>query len=160
MVELAPFSEAELQEFLDVTIPAYAEEHVQAGDWQPEEALDRSRAEFSELLPQGLATPDHYLFSIRDAASGQKVGMLWFHARRRGRKASAFVYNIEIDPPFRRRGYAAGALAALDQQALALGLNRVDLHVFGHNTGALALYEKSGFEVTHVMMAKKLAPES
>jgi RimJ/RimL family protein N-acetyltransferase len=156
MVELVPFSEAELQAFLDVIIPDYAEEHVRAGDWQPGEAIKRSRAEFDELLPQGLATPDHYLFSIRDAASGQKVGMLWFHARRRGGKSSAFVYNIEIDPPFQRRGYATGALAALDEQALALGLAEIELHVFGHNKGALALYEKCGFETTHVMMAKTL----
>ncbi len=156
MVELVPLTEAELQKFLDVTIPAYAQEHVRSGDWQPGEALERSRAEFDELLPQGLATPNHYLFSIRDTSSGQKVGMLWFYARQRGGKSGAFVYNIEIDPAFQRRGYASGALAALEERAHALGLERIELHVFGHNKRALALYEKCGFEPTHVFMAKAL----
>jgi RimJ/RimL family protein N-acetyltransferase len=36
------------------------------------------------------------------------------------------------------------------------GLNVIGLHVFGYNTGARAMYEKLGFEVTDVMMRKWL----
>ena len=157
MVELVPMTEIELRAFLDVAIRTYADEHVKSGDWHPDEALGRSEAEFHELLPSGLATPNQYLFSIRDPASAENVGILWFHARHRAVESAAFIYNIEIYPPFQRRGYASQALMALEARARALGLSKIELHVFGHNTGARALYEKLGFAATHAMMAKSLS---
>lgn len=158
MVQLVPMDQAGLQAFLDVAIPSYAEAHVRAGDWHPDEALGRSTAAFQELLPAGVATPENYIYWIHDPASAQNVGMLWFHVDQRGGQPTAFIYNIEIDPQFQRRGYASQALAALDQRALELGLAKIELHVFGYNTGALALYQKCGFETTHVSMVKTLTP--
>jgi RimJ/RimL family protein N-acetyltransferase len=38
----------------------------------------------------------------------------------------------------------------------ALGLGRIGLHVFRHNPGAQALYEKLGYEVTGTNMQKRL----
>jgi predicted GNAT family acetyltransferase len=34
------------------------------------------------------------------------------------------------------------------------------LHVFGHNQVARALYEKIGYEVTNVLMSKKLTHDA
>ena len=36
------------------------------------------------------------------------------------------------------------------------GLETLALHVFGHNPGARALYEKLGYEITNINMAKHL----
>jgi ribosomal protein S18 acetylase RimI-like enzyme len=38
----------------------------------------------------------------------------------------------------------------------ALNAWRIDLHVFGHNPGAQALYAALGYRVTSVTMAKSL----
>ena len=154
MVQLAPMQEEEYQAYLDYAIAGYAEDKVRAGNWRAEGALERSREEFMRLLPQGLATPDHYLFTIIDIVANTRVGVLWFAVVDWGSGLQAFVYDFEIDEPYRRRGYATRALQALEEKVIALGLPTISLHVFGHNHAARALYEKKGYEITNINMTK------
>jgi len=153
MVRLETMSEAEFQAFLEPAIIEYAAEHVKSGRWSPEEALEESRKEFTQLLPDGLSSADQHFFSIKDA-SGANAGVLWFAVRHQGGKRSAFIYDVRIDPAFQRRGYATQAFQALEVFVRDMGLTAISLHVFGHNTAARALYEKLGFETTNVLMTK------
>jgi RimJ/RimL family protein N-acetyltransferase len=161
MVALQPMTPAEYGPWLEAQTQAYAEEKVQAGTWAAAGALERAAAEHRELLPQGLATPNHYLYTIQAEASPsaapQAVGVMWL-AVPPWQPPMVFVYDFLIYPPYRRRGYALQALAAAEDQARALGLATIGLHVFGHNHAARALYEKAGYIVTDVSMAKKLKP--
>jgi hypothetical protein len=68
MVNLVPMTQAEFEAYREPAIRAYARDHVQAGNWSPEEALHRADSSYRELLPDGVATPDQYLFTIRDDA--------------------------------------------------------------------------------------------
>ncbi len=106
------------------------------------------------MLPAGVATPDNYLYILHDDATDTNVGRLWFAIREEAGQRAAFVYDVHIFPAFQRRGYATQAFQALEQQAQALGLARIALHVFGHNHAARALYEKLGFVATNIMMSK------
>jgi hypothetical protein len=47
-------------------------------------------------------------------------------------------------------------MLAMEAEVKAMGLDRISLHVFGHNPGARRLYEKLGYETTNVYMAKQL----
>jgi hypothetical protein len=47
-------TEEEFQAFLAESVPEYAAEKVKAGNWTPEEALEKSRKEHTRLLPEGL----------------------------------------------------------------------------------------------------------
>ena len=156
MVQLMPMTESEFNDFRKAAVEEYAQDHVNAGNWDPAEALQKSEQEFQELLPQGIASPDQHLFSIVDDA-GAKVGMLWFAVRYKGSQPYAFVYDFMIDEPFRRKGYGRQAFAVLDEKAKELGLASIALHVFGHNHAAIALYQAAGYEITNLHMAKKLA---
>jgi ribosomal protein S18 acetylase RimI-like enzyme len=156
MVRLEPISEAEFQAFLEPAIAEYAAEHVKGGRWRPEEALEESRKEYIQLLPDGLRSVDQHLFSIKNEA-GTQVGMLWFAVRNQGGKRSAFIYDVRIDEAFQRRGYAMQAFQALEILARDMGLTTISLHVFGHNTAARALYEKLGFVTTNLFMTKSLS---
>jgi ribosomal protein S18 acetylase RimI-like enzyme len=158
MIRLVPMDEADFQTYLAAAIPSYAEEHIAAGRWSREEALRKAEAEYRELLPEGVATPDQYLYSIEDAA-GARVGMLWFAVERRAAGPRAFVYDVEIFEPFRRRGYAEQAFKAMEARVRELGLNTISLHVFGHNHAARALYEKLGYIPTNLIMSKTLADD-
>jgi ribosomal protein S18 acetylase RimI-like enzyme len=120
------------------------------------EALEESRKEYMQLLPDGLNTANQHLFSIKDD-SGAKAGMLWFAVRNQGGKRSAFIYDVRIEPVFQRRGYATQAFQALEAIARDMGIAAISLHVFGHNTAARALYEKLGFETTNLIMNKSIA---
>ncbi|KPV48834.1 hypothetical protein SE17_35940 [Kouleothrix aurantiaca] len=158
MVELRPMTDAEYADFLAFAVADYANEHVQAGDWAAEGALERSAAEFADLLPNGVASPGHHLFTIYDSALQTGVGMLWFAVRESAGKRVAFVYNLIVDEQYRRRGYASQAFLAMEPYVRALGLHAIRLHVFGHNQAAQALYAKLGYEVTNVLMQKTLDP--
>ena len=156
MVHLGPMTETELQAYLEPAIAEYAAEHVKAGRWSPAEALEESRKEITQLLPDGLKTAKQHLFSIRDD-SGANLGMLWFAVRERGASRSAFIYDVRIDEPFQRRGYATQAFQALETLARDMGITAISLHVFGHNMAARALYEKLGFVTTNLSMTKTIA---
>jgi RimJ/RimL family protein N-acetyltransferase len=155
-VALIPMDEAEFRAYLAWSIADYAQEHIRTGHWSPEEGLQRAEQQFRELLPDGLASPDQYLFSIQDTVSGEKVGMLWFAVQTRGGKPGAFVYDVKIEEQFRRHGYGEQAFLALEEKVRALELDTIGLHVFGHNHAARALYEKLGYVPTNINMSKAL----
>jgi ribosomal protein S18 acetylase RimI-like enzyme len=156
MVRLAPMKATEYQTYLNISIREYAEEKVQAGNWQPEEAQERSAKEFQQLLPEGVATKDNFLYDIQDEALDNTVGMIWLARMMQGTKPIMFIYDFRIDEAHRRKGYGEQAMLAAEVQAKALGYDTLALHVFGHNHAARALYEKLGYEITNLNMAKKL----
>ncbi|MVN87645.1 GNAT family N-acetyltransferase [Deinococcus sp. HMF7620] len=156
MLHLHPMDDGTFAQFLAHTVPQYAAEKVRNGQWTPDEAQDRAEAEYQQLLPQGLNTPDQFLFSLLDPSVGAPVGVLWYGLQHRTNGTAAFIYEIEVFEAYRRRGYATQAFAALETDAAARGTTSLHLHVFGHNTGARALYERLGFQVTNVNMKKEL----
>ena len=155
-VQLVPMNQQEFAAHVENEIRGYAAAHVRAGNWSQTEAPARARAEFDQLLPKGVATPDHFLYTIRTNPGGERVGILWVAAKRDTQPPSAFIYDIEIDPAHQRRGFASDALRAAEQVAREQGLQKIALHVFGYNVGAIALYEKLGYVTTNRMMEKPL----
>ena len=154
MIALTPMTDKDYSAYLDRAVQGYADEHVKAGNWSQDEALERSRKEFEGLLPKGVQTPSNYIFTLLNEAS-EKVGFIWY-AIQPERPQRAFIYDFEVYETFRRRGYANQSLAAMEQDAKPRGVRQVELHVFGHNTAARALYRKAGFEETNVIMTKTI----
>ncbi len=153
---LRPMTADAYQRFWHDSVAEYAQEKVTAGQWLAETAAAQSADEFAHLLPQGLATPDHHLFEITDPATGQAVGHLWFAIETRHGIRIAYVYDLAVQPEHQRRGHATRAFRAMEDRVRALNVWRIDLHVFGHNPGAQALYAALGYRVTSVTMAKSL----
>jgi RimJ/RimL family protein N-acetyltransferase len=155
-VVFVPMSAAVYANYVEAAVAGYADDNVASGRWPADGALARSRADFDAYLPQGLETPDNYLFEIRGAGKGLTVGSIWFAVREEHGLRTAFVHDVEVKPESRRQGYATAAFRALEPLVRDLGLTSIGLHVFGHNTGAQALYGKLGYEVTGVNMQKRL----
>ena len=148
-------TEEEFDAWLPEAIEGYAAEHVASGRWSADEAVQKSREEHEKLLPNGVATSGHHLWSIVRSSDGRRAGLLWV-ALVETPPRHAFVYNIEIDERFRRRGYAEQAMLRLEDEVRQLGLETIRLHVFGHNSAARPLYEKLGYATTNVLMAKQI----
>jgi ribosomal protein S18 acetylase RimI-like enzyme len=155
MVQLVPMTMPEFAAFLERDIQEYAEEQVRAGYWSEPEALQRSRQEHTRLLPKGLRTRDHHFFTIQDA-TGQAMGMIWLNTRLVSSRTSGHIYALEVDEPFRRKGYARQAMRELETVARGMGLKQLSLHVFAHNEGARALYEGLGYKTSSLNMLKEL----
>ena len=153
MPVLRPMTPAEYVEWIKQTIPAYAADKVASGQWSEDESLQLSRKNLEELLPQGLTTPDNFLYTIEDSDSSP-VGVLWFAVQTRFNSRVAYVYDVEIWPHQRRKGHAYRAFCALEQEVRRLGLSGIALHVFGHNAEAQSLYAKLGFRPTNINLFK------
>ncbi len=156
MIRLTKMNADDFRAYLERAIPDCAQSHVRAGNWAPEEALERSRKEFETLLPDGVDSPQHFVCTLLDAESGEEVGWLWYWINPQ-RPIVSFIYDFEIFESFRRRGYGSQALAALEETVKPLGVKRIELHVFGNNTAARDLYKKSGFIESNVLMSKEVA---
>lgn len=156
MVRLVPMTEVEFNAYLKYGPQDYAQEHIQAGNWSPSDALRLAWEQYNQLLPDGLATPNHYFYTIEDQAQAVVVGMLWFMVHDRAGRQEAFVCDIQIRGEYRRRGYGTAAFRALEDVVSDLGLPAIALHVFGHNHAARSMYEKLGFVTVDLVMAKAL----
>lgn len=153
-VRLQPMSEEIYKTFKDQSIKDYADGHIRDGQWSASEAFEQSAQEFSLLLPQGTKTPDHHLFTITDNDTHRPVGILWYGQGSQNK--TAYLYDIRIDEEARGQGYGTEALVALEEDAKKRGATSISLHVFGHNPGALRLYQRAGYRTTNIMMAKDL----
>jgi GNAT superfamily N-acetyltransferase len=155
MVSIRQMNESEFQAFLVQDIQDYAVERAKAGNWTAEEALQRSRQAHDSLLPSGLATPHQHLFTIE--LDDHAVGRVWLSTDPKAAGGAGFIYDLFVAEPFRRQGIARQAMLLIEKEALTLGVRSLALHAFGHNTPARALYEKLGYSITNVNMAKPLA---
>ena len=157
MIEMRPMTQAEYEIYLSRAVAEYAEDKVKAGNWPAEGALERSAKELEKYLPQGLDSPHNTLCTLVDPASGAGVGMNWYALFPESTRPNWFIFDFSIDPEQRRRGYASQVLTALEERALAEGIQSIELHVFGHNTAARALYDKMGYEITNINMVRKVS---
>jgi ribosomal protein S18 acetylase RimI-like enzyme len=138
----------------------YAEAHVEAGNWTPEEALSRSEAELDELLPEGLSQPDTLLLTATDT-DGVPIGLTWISlVHPRGVADTAWIYDIEVFPEHRGQGWGRALLSAAEDELARHGVGSVGLNVFGDNQVALRMYESAGYAVSTQQMHKRVRPAS
>jgi len=158
MTVLLPMRPGSYAAYVEASVAAYAEDNVRAGRWDEAGAVDRSRADFASLLPQGLDTPDNFLFEVLEREEGPVVGFAWLALERKHPPVTAYIYNIEIEAAHRRKGHGFRALQALEAKAVAAGARSIGLNVFAFNDEALALYRKLGYVTTNCNMRKPLRP--
>jgi ribosomal protein S18 acetylase RimI-like enzyme len=142
------------------SIAGYAAEHVRAGNWSKEEAPEEARKAFEHYLPNGIDTERHSVCSVVADATGETVGHLWYAIVPAAGGSALFIYDIGIDEPHRRKGYAAAALKALEKESARLGAASIRLHVFGSNAAARKLYARLGYCETDIQMVKTLTEEA
>lgn len=156
MVALARIEQRDFEEFLEKAIHDYAQEKIISGNWMADEALEKSRAEFMSLLPDGLQTKDQFVYSVLDEDTNLSIGVLWVQVKMGEFHRKAFICDFVIQPEFRGNGFGKQALQALDKKLKEMGVTSVSLHVFAHNTNAITLYEKAGYKATNLYMGKEL----
>ncbi len=63
----------------------------------------------------------------------------------------ACLHHLEIEEPFRQKGYGSSFLALLLPHIAAAGIRKIILQVSGNNPAAMALYQKTGFRITETL---------
>lgn len=153
-VRLSPMSSDQFRSYRVVAERSYADNIAKSGMLPEREALQKAAADFDQLLPDGVDTVDHDFWTAFDA--DDEVGMLWLAFSEKSDGLHAFGYDFLVSSERRRRGYGRAIMAAAEQVCRERGVVEVGLSVFGFNTGAQALYEQMGFEVTILQMRKRI----
>jgi GNAT superfamily N-acetyltransferase len=155
MIKFAPMTDEDYAAFLRKSIPEYAYDQMRAGNWMANEAAGRSRAEFQQMLPDGIQTPNAYLRTILDEHD-HKVGMLWYFVDVNRSRKTAFLIDFFIFPEGRRKGYETRAFELFENEARGLGVERVELQIFTHKNEDVLLYRDNGYQETSIFFAKDL----
>ncbi len=153
-VGLEPMSDEEYAEFRERSEVSYAAEIAASRAVSLPEARRQAAEDHDRLLPEGVRTPGHYLWTAYEGA--EPVGNLWLHMETRADGPHAFGYGIEVRQELRRRGYGRAIAAAAEQKCRQMNVVSIGLTVFGPNRAAQSLYEDLGFEVTVLQMRKHL----
>ncbi|QQE77091.1 N-acetyltransferase [Alicyclobacillus sp. SO9] len=154
MVKLESMGHERYESWLKASVKHYAEEKVQAGNVSAEEAMQVAEREFEQIMPEGLATLDTYLFNVKDEDCDQVVGSLWLKVRDEGKEM--FIYGLEINEDARGKGYGKQTMQSLEAFVKQMGIPKISLHVFGYNEVAIKLYRSSGYVATNILMSKVL----
>lgn len=153
-VRLCPMSPERYLPWVAETTASFAAQQTSSGAMPEREARDYAEREFDRLLPEGLRTPGHHVWSAFDGDA--EVGYLWLGVRTQSDGVDGFVYDVAVAPEHRHRGYGRAVMAAAEDAARTLGVTVVRLNVFGHNVPARRLYEGLGYEVASTMMTRRL----
>lgn len=152
MVTLQPMKQEDFPQYLEHAVENYAKDKIASGNWSEEEGLELSKKEFNKLLPGGVNSKGNFLYSIFH--DQQRVGMIWLaHPYKEN---EGYIYDFSILDNYQGQGYGKGAMKELEKIAKELGMIKIELHVFGQNQVARNLYEKMGYEITNVIMAKSI----
>jgi len=153
---LRPLRQDEYAAWHDLEIEEYARDIAVNGATAPEAAHEKAVTDMAQILHDGLATPGHHVFVLE--VGGERVGRLWLAEREIDGRRTIFIYDINIDAAHRGRGLGRAAMEQAEVEARRLGVDRIELNVFGGNEVARRLYASMGYIDRAVRMAKDLDP--
>ncbi|MEV7395969.1 GNAT family N-acetyltransferase [Aeromicrobium sp. NPDC092404] len=151
---LQPMTDEYFATWNERLVVEYAREKVEAGVWTEEHALQLSRKEQAETLPDGRRTTGHELFV--GVVDDDVVGNLWLFTDPELPVPSTYIYDIEILESHRGKGLGRALLGAAEAWSAEHGSASVRLNVFAPNTTARALYESAGYQLTSMHMMKRI----
>ncbi|MEO5834691.1 MAG: GNAT family N-acetyltransferase [Nakamurella sp.] len=151
-VVLQSMTPHELAAFRQVQLDAYITQRVEFGGENRAEATRIATEQHARFFPDGRPADGHRLFTGR-THDGTRIGILWLF---RKSDSSVWIYDIEVDLPFRGRGLGRGLMLAAHGWADSQGATVVELNVFGGNAVARRLYASLGYTESSVHMARHL----
>lgn len=89
-----------------------------------------------------LADPD--LVNVAALEDGVVAGFIYGHVLRRFEKTSFFIYSVDVDEAFQRRGLAKGMLGALRDLGRTGRWDEMFVFTNAGNAPAMALYASAG----------------
>ncbi|WP_294563937.1 GNAT family N-acetyltransferase [uncultured Arthrobacter sp.] len=142
-----------LGRWLAGSMNTYIGERMRSGE-TPGQARANAERSLQAFFPAGRPAPGHRVYHLM--ADGSPVGYLWIGPTE-SEEAAWWVYDIEVDEPFRHRGVGRQAMLLAEEDARRGGATSLGLNVFGHNQPAQRLYEQLGYTATAIQMKKQLS---
>ena len=157
MITLETMTEKLFASYMEEAVAHFSKEYVIAGICAESEAVAVCRSTYEKSLPQGIFTPNNYLYELRKADGQVSIGMAWLALWVNAGKRSAFVCDVFVRPEWRNQGYGTQAMRLLELKARGFeGVSEIGLHVLWQNKAAQSVYQKLGFQPTGINMIKHL----
>jgi ribosomal protein S18 acetylase RimI-like enzyme len=153
-LRLRPATQAEFDEWLPRQMAGYAELIAASGALSLDDAWEKARRDTARVFTAGLDSPGQLVFRV--LAGDEPVGTLWLAVPSQDDPMMAWVYDIEIEPGYRGRGYGRAAMLLAEAEARARGMTSIGLNVHGQNTVARSLYDSLGYATMALQMKKAL----
>jgi ribosomal protein S18 acetylase RimI-like enzyme len=154
-LRLRPLRDDELPAYIEHGRAAYARDLESQAGLTADAAASKAEQDWARLFPEGALPDGNHLYVVEDAETGERVGDLWWAERPNDAgEPSAFVYNVQISPECRGRGYGREAMELFEQDAGEHGLTQFNLTVLGGNDVARGLYRSLGYSEQAVFMSK------
>jgi ribosomal protein S18 acetylase RimI-like enzyme len=153
-LRLRPATQAEYDEWMPRQMAGYAEHIAASGALSLDDAWEKARRDTARVFTAGLDSPGQLVFRV--LAGDEPVGMLWLAVPGQDDPMMAWVYNIEIEPGYRGRGYGRAAMLLAEAEARDRGMTSIGLNVHGQNTVARSLYDSLGYATMALQMKKAL----
>ena len=150
-LQIRAMTQKEFSSYRRRALTQYAAELVRAGTWTAEQAEQRAAEETDGFLPDGAL--------LVGETDGEVVGLVWVGPAP-AERAGWWIYDIEVVPAQRGRGFGRALLKAAEREAQRRGGHSIGLNVFGGNDVALGMYESSGYEAAAIQMQKRFASSS
>ena len=150
---LRPMTPAEIDEWLPRQVAGHAALITASGALPPRAAREKAERDTAAYFSTGAAAAGQLAFRIMAGQVG--VGWLWLSVPGPGPdRLMAWIFEIEIEAPFRGCGYGRAAMRLAENEARARGMTSLGLNVHGQNVIARSLYESLGYEVMALQMKK------
>src|SRR5262245_21219856 len=107
-VVLRAMTEADYAEWSPMAREGYAQSFVDSGIMTKAKADERAAKDFGELLPDGIASDNQFLWTAWDG--DVRVGYLWVTILTEVGAPRSYIYAIDVLPEQRRRGHARAML--------------------------------------------------
>jgi GNAT superfamily N-acetyltransferase len=153
-LQLRPMGDEEFAAWVPLLREEYARDLIRDYGMSADRARAKAVAEIELPLPGGHWPPGHSVFVIE--VDGEPVGHLWLVERRDAYEPSLIVYDIDVDEPYRGRGYGKAAMVFAEEEARRRGLTRIALTVGARNDVARNLYRRLGFDENELAMSKRI----
>ena len=82
---------------------------------------------------------------VADTGAGEVAGFVIVHVERASAARVGYVVTLDVAPELRRMGLAGALMDEASRRVVAVGGNRMELHVFVGNAEAIRFYESRGY---------------
>lgn len=154
-LHLRPLRDDEYEGWYAYVRDEFARGLIELADTPVEAAHARAEQVMADVLPEGLATPGHWVSVVE--RDGERVGRLWLAEREMDGRQVLYIYDVEIEEAFRGQGLGRATMLLAEDEARARGLSRIELNVFGGNAVARRLYLSLGYAERAISMGKDVA---
>ena len=154
MIDFTSLTEENFNNYSTFLIKEQADDQIKALKCSKAESFALAENGLKQLLPYGIKTTNNFFYNVCDLNKDLIIGFIWYKINENQNKL--FLYQIYVFENFRRKGYGRQIIELLEIKAKELKVQKIEFHVFYHNSIAIDLYKKMNYNITDIIMTKNI----